>query len=294
MFRRIKDIIYFLIPNSPFLKRKLLLRHLKPDNRESWLERIDAVGSDPNNQFIPRVKDAGKIKGGYLILHNGLKVNPLSYCGYPMLRLLKENKGVHEPQEERIFKNVLNIIPEGGLILELGAYWAFYSCWFLKSIKGASAILVEPSTEFLNNGVNNMRLNSFENFITINSFVSSEKSSNENKINVHTIFESHKIYKLDVLHCDIQGYEYEMLQGASIQLDQALINFVFISTHSDELHKKCIEFLKSKKYRIEVDIDLQDTYAHDGLIVAANKKYDINYDVLKKSDGCGKLESFAE
>lgn len=284
MFKKLRDIVYFSIPNSPFLKRKLLLKHLKPGNREFWLGRIDDVTSDPNNDFLPRTKEAGKIKKGSLVLHNGLKVDPLSYCGYPMLRLLQENKGVHEPQEERIFKNVLEIVPEGGLILELGAYWAFYSCWFLKNVKGASAILVEPVDEFLDCGINNMRLNNFDNFEAINSFVSSEKSSSENKISVHGIFEKYKIDKLDILHCDIQGYEYDMLQGASYQLDQSLINFVFISTHSDELHYRCIEFLKSKNYRIEVDIDLQDTYAHDGLIVATNKLYDIDYKVLKKRD----------
>ena len=50
--------------------------------------------------------------------------------------MLLENKGVHEPQEEKAFLEVLNYVEKGSTMIELGSYWGFYSLWFNKKIKG--------------------------------------------------------------------------------------------------------------------------------------------------------------
>ena len=57
----------------------------------------------PDNAHIPRVPHAGRIENGCQIMHNGLKVSPGSYYGYFYRRMLLRNRGVHEPQEERVF-----------------------------------------------------------------------------------------------------------------------------------------------------------------------------------------------
>ena len=54
----------------------------------------------PDNQFIPRVPDAGKLEGGQVVMHNGIKVGGMGYYGAGILNMLIENRGVHEPQEE--------------------------------------------------------------------------------------------------------------------------------------------------------------------------------------------------
>ena len=97
-----------------------------------WENRINNVMSCGDNQHIPRHPDAGKIVDCRLIMHNGVKIAPLSYYSAPMLKMLMLNRGVHEPQEERIFQDILRGIPEAGCMLELGAYWGFYSLWFNK------------------------------------------------------------------------------------------------------------------------------------------------------------------
>ena len=42
---------------------------------------------------------------GQLIMHNGLRVGELSYSGEGNRSLIVTNRGVHEPQEERVHKS---------------------------------------------------------------------------------------------------------------------------------------------------------------------------------------------
>jgi hypothetical protein len=71
-----------------------------------------------------------------------------------------------------------------------------------------------------------------------------------------------------VLHSDIQGYELKMLNGAREMFSRKDIDYVFISTHSVELHRHCIEQLVAFGYDILCSVDIPETYSGDGLIVA--------------------------
>ena len=51
------------------------------------------------------------------------------------------------------------------------------------------------------------------------------------------------------------------------------IGFIFISTHSQELHYNCIDFLNQNEYIILCDADLEDSFSEDGLIVARDSAY---------------------
>ncbi|MFQ5952839.1 MAG: hypothetical protein ACE5JK_05495, partial [Candidatus Omnitrophota bacterium] len=133
--------------------KQMLKKILTPEQRRTikttwnfWIGKraanSDIVGkckevcAAPDNKYIPRDKNAGKIIDNNLIMHNGLKVRmgEFAYYGDFAKIVLTTNKGVHEPQQERIFKEVLKYIPEGGTMIELGSYWAFYSMWFKKEI----------------------------------------------------------------------------------------------------------------------------------------------------------------
>jgi len=75
-----------------------------------WRHRIDIDIACPDNAFIPRVPGAGELQDGLITMHNGIKVGGLSYYGSGIMNLLIENRGVHEPQEERAFSEVLPYI----------------------------------------------------------------------------------------------------------------------------------------------------------------------------------------
>ena len=79
---------------------------------------------------------------------------------------------------------------------------------------------------------------------------------------------------VDILHSDIQGYELDMLTDMvykSKLLKENKIKYLFISTHNDNLHYKCINLLKANDYRIIASTDFNtETFCYDGLIVACH------------------------
>jgi hypothetical protein len=152
------------------LNSKTLPARLIGKVKPAWRVRINDVVACPDNLAIPRHPDAGKIDGETITMHNGIRIKALSYHGVGMLNMLVENKGVHEPQEERAFAEILPLLPTNPVSLEMGAYWSFYSLW-LKTVRpGASCHLVEPEPTNLIAGQHNFAMNGFEATFT-NAFI---------------------------------------------------------------------------------------------------------------------------
>ena len=74
---------------------------------DHWEERINRIKYSPYNQKIPRVNNAGQVSGDYQLMHNGLSIKVGGYYGFPIVKVLFLNKGVHEPFEEYYFYKVL-------------------------------------------------------------------------------------------------------------------------------------------------------------------------------------------
>jgi hypothetical protein len=241
-----------------------------------WQERIHKVCAAEINQQIARHKDAGRIINGYQVMHNGLKIRIGSYYGYgesfdATHLMLEMNKGVHEPEEEFYFHEVLKQIPDGAVMIELGAYWSYYSMWFNSTIRGAQNYMIEPDARSLYSGKKNFSLNGlkgkfFQYFIASASTAETIPST----ISVDDFIEKQGLSKVHVLHCDIQGYELQMLMGAASSLRKKLFDYIFISTHSAELHFDCIKLLTEAGYHIHKEIDLDKISSFDGLIVASS------------------------
>ena len=276
-FVKSKFFLYKLIMDvlGAFGYWKIKMANYKPD--KLWSDRIEDICSSADNNYFDYNNNAGSLIGPYIIMHNGLKVFLNSYYGVSgaTLSLLK-NRGVHEPQEEKAFDIVLNDIQKGGTMLELGSFWGFYSMCFANKVKNAKCHLVEPIPESLQCGINNFKLNGLNANYT-NAYVSDKPGIAEDSVPVITVddyIKSHKIEFLDVLHSDIQGYEYKMLLGAEESMSSNLIKYVFISTHSNSIHYDCIDLLKQYNYQILAQADLNQTFSYDGLIVAKNKLID--------------------
>ena len=106
-----------------------------------------AAGCD-DCDYIPKVTGAGEVLTAdgvrYQLMHNGVKVIEDGYCGQWMTELIRLLKGHHEPQEEKIFHEVLKHLGAGAAMMELGSYWCYYSLWFQQVIAGAASYLIEP------------------------------------------------------------------------------------------------------------------------------------------------------
>lgn len=232
-------------------------------------ERISNVRACPDNDLIPRVADAGKIQNGCLIMHNGLKVDPLSYYGHKGKKLLVKNRGLHEPQEEKVFAEVLKDLPENAVMLELGSYWAFYSIWFNSVVKNARCFMIEPHELLIRMGMKNFHINNMKG-VFYHAFAGAESGKNEKGekiISVDDFIEEQKIDFIHILHSDIQGFELDMLKGAKKLIERKKVGYFFISTHSNELHNRCIEYLSQYGFILVASANMDESYSYDGLIV---------------------------
>ena len=261
--------LLFFLNSTNYFNRRFHYAYPKYQVSSYWRSRIDKVKQSTDNDKIGHVTGAGKIFPGYQLMHNGIRITLGSYYDYGNTHLLVENQGVHEPQEEYIFQQVLPFIAEGGTMMELGSYWAFYSLWFASKVKRARCIMIEPDPHKMNFGKLNFKLNGLRGEFKLG-FIDGHTDTSQNipTLNVDQLMTDLKVDFLNILHSDIQGYELKMLTGAGNALRNHKIGYAFISTHSNELHQQCIDELKKHGYIIVADANLDESYATDGVIVA--------------------------
>ncbi|GAA0326759.1 hypothetical protein GCM10009087_41300 [Sphingomonas oligophenolica] len=235
---------------------------------ERFVERYREIVSDPLNILIERVPRAGYVDSdGYVFLHNGNRADLTGKFAYyaEFSDILVINRGVHEPLEEFCFQQLLKCIarPEP-LMIELGAYWAHYSMWMKRSFPMAKCIMVEPDPHNSECGRNNFAANGYEGEFIVD-FVGAENFA------VDRFLADSETAHVDLLHCDIQGFELEMLDGASRALTDKVVDYVFVSTHSEQLHSGVVERLRGHGYRIEVSSDFEEhTTSNDGFVLASS------------------------
>lgn len=252
------------------------------DNEQA--KRIDIAASCTDCRDVPRVDNAGQVVTvsgrDFQIMHNGLRVGTASHYGAFNTEVIKHLKGHHEPQEEKVFHEVLKHVEPGGCMIELGCFWAYYSMWFQHAVPGGQNFMVEPIDRAIACGQENFRLNKMagdftqacvgRNPLERTRFVSWDDSVHElPQIAVDDYLDKKDIDRVSILHADIQGAEYEMLLGCEQSIADGRIDHIFISTHSELLHKRCIGFLKGRGFRIIASHTMAESYSVDGLIVAA-------------------------
>ena len=95
-------------------------------------------------------------------MHNGVLVVE----GWLLRRLDERDhphlRGHHEPQEEVVFHEIVErLAADDGppTMVELGAFWAYYTLWVMQRMPSTRAILVELDPNNLEVGKVNLRLN---------------------------------------------------------------------------------------------------------------------------------------
>lgn len=250
--------------------------------------------------YIPKVENAGEVievdGESCIVMHNGVKVYEGSYHTQWMTDTIKNLKGHHEPQEEKLFHEVLKYIEPNSLMVECGSFWAYYSMWFHKQIPNAENIMIEPNPLKCEMGGLNFKLNGFTGQF-INGFISntsSEKASFNDwdgktflieKVSIDSLFPRFNLEKIHVLHADIQSYEHMLLEGAKESMKKELIDFIFLGTHSD--NDKFKRMIEDVGYKIICDFEVKQSFADDGLILACsptvhNKLNLNNFHITKK------------
>lgn len=255
------------------------------------VRRIHMTVSCGDSASIPKVAGAGEIfeENGvrYQRMHNGLKVVEHGYHGPAMTEIIRRLSGHHEPQEERVFHELLKQLSPGATMLELGSHWSYYSLWFHAAIRDARNFMIEPDPWNFELGQRNFKLNGFQGEF-LNAFIGEtaappmpfhceydQKMRDIARVCVDDFVAERKIARVDLLLCDIQGYELQMLRGARKSIREGKIRFAVISTHhhaiSDDplTHQRCLDFLKAEGAHILAAHGVSESFSGDGLIAVA-------------------------
>jgi len=252
---------------------------------------MDRVMQCKDTEYIPKVGNAGDviIKDDFKcqIMHNGILIHEGCYHQTWVTDIIKALKGHHEPQEEKLFYEVLNIVPNNGVMVECGSFWSYYSLWFHSEIKGGKNIMIEPMPLKCELGKLNFELNDFDGEF-INGYIGNVYNENSSfsdwdgavydipSITIDSLFGKYGLDKIDVLHADIQNNEMILLDSAINALTNKKIDYLFLGTHSYNL--PITERLESLGYHIVESFEVWETYFDDGLILACSP------DVIEKID----------
>jgi hypothetical protein len=239
-------------------------------------QRIELTTSCRDSDYIPKVDNAGSVitseNGDRVqVMHNGCVVLADAYYSSFQTEIIQDLRGHHEPQEEKVFYEVLKHIKSGAVMLELGAYWSYYSLWFQTTIEQSTNYMIEPTQANLEVGMRNFSINNKKgNFIQAFIGKQVDETTHPRTTTVDEIIKLYNIDYLDILHSDIQGHEYDMLIGAQNALMNKKVKFVFISTHGLIVHYQCMNLLKKYGFYILTNHTPPESYSIDGLIVATS------------------------
>lgn len=259
--------------------------------------RIEMTLACRDSDSIPKVEHAGQVfeenGSDYQLMHNGVKVLHGGYYGAWMSEIIQGLNGHHEPQEERVFHEIVKRAADDGLMIELGCFWAYYSLWFLKDHPHRKAIGLEPDATHLLTAQKNSGINGLNEQI---SFVHGLSSVNSTEL-MHIKTESGQQLKLsgytladllakaqrteiEIAHCDAQGAESHVVDQMIELGKQGQLRFAIISTHAYEItgdpltHQTCLRKLQAAGAHIIAEHDVHESYSGDGLIAASFRSED--------------------
>jgi len=223
--------------------------------------RLKDVLADEHNALIPRIVGAGTTVDNRIVMHNGIQVYD-SYYPDIVTEILKGNRGCHEPEEEYHFQEVLKEVGSDARMIEIGAYWGFYSLWFHFGHPDRKVVLVEPAEESLMCGQANFELNGMSaTFIEMGlpEFL------------ILPFCQEQEWGDLDILHADVQEAEIFLLQQLPDILSCRMVKHLFFSAHSDDTNRVLEGLAIKYGYRIRANTRYSESNCFDGVFVASEE-----------------------
>lgn len=202
--------------------------------------------------YIPIVK--GTLKGKKWLLSAGGKILRLMFSTY-------------EPEQTGLFEEN---IQTGNVVFDVGAHAGYYT--LLSSVlvgPGGKVFAFEPNPDNYHNLDKHVEINGVANVVLMEYAVGNENGysffefgsgsgtghlSNEGAFKVQTVrlddIVMEKKVSPDFIKIDTEGAEMLVLRGAKqILSDKRPV--IFLSTHGDEVHRQCCNFLQELGYRLE-------------------------------------------
>jgi FkbM family methyltransferase len=180
-------------------------------------------------------------------------------------------------------------------MLELGAFWAYYSIWAKLRIPQTRLLLIEPDQANLDVGRRNLELNGLE-ATFVHAAVGAEHDARVTvtwdsdgqphpgrAVTVDGLMADRHVATVDLLLVDVQGAELEALRGAACALADRRVRFLVVSTHHHTIsrdplmHQRCLRLLVDAGAHIVTEHSILESCSGDGLIVAA--MFDVDHDL---------------
>jgi FkbM family methyltransferase len=255
------------------------------------LERFLMTASCRDTDSIPKVPHAGRVvivDGIALqIMHDGTKVVAGGYHGDWMADVIRSLHGHHEPQEELLFHHMLRYVRQRSTFVELGAFWAYYTNWYLGAVPFSRAVCVEPDANNMSVGQKNLKLNQREAKF-VNALVGGQfsaecafvRESDGQTVQV-PCFDMDAVLRtadadcVEVLHLDVQGAEHPFLQSMAKAVGEGKVRFIVVSTHhemisgSPSTHEDCVREITAMDGHVFCEHSVPESFSGDGLIVAS-------------------------
>lgn len=270
-------------------------RWMQP-HRRTIKKRVEMTAGCRDCDAIPKVPDAGRVlkKSGtrVQVMHEGTLVTAGGYYGDWMTKIIRHLQGHHEPQEELLFHHLLKACAPGSLMIEVGAFWAYYTAWWLGAVPEAKAVCLEPDDNNRAIGERNLALNG-RSAIWISSIVGAAPSpsvrfhrESDGKLievpchSIESLLDKLGRPKVEMLHIDCQGAEAGFLSSIHRAAEEGLLRFVFVSTHHESIsgsrttHGDCQRIIRDAGGLILSEHSVSESYSGDRLIVASFRKED--------------------
>jgi FkbM family methyltransferase len=257
-----------------------------PDERA----RIELTVSGRDTDAIAKVPDAGKVIDGVQVMHNGVRVVHRGYHGEWMAEIIARLEGHHEPQEERVFDAIVERLAAtepSPVMIELGAFWAYYALWLLQRIPAGRAFLVEPDPTCLDIGRQNFALNGRDG-VFLQAAVGAASTppqpfrcESDGVVrpiateSLPSLLERFGLERADLVLADVQGAELPLLDGGQEVLAAGRVRFLVVSTHHHVIsgdpvtHQRCLELLRSLGAHVVAEHTVAESFSGDGLIAVS-------------------------
>ena len=262
------------------------------------IDRVAMTTSCRDADSIPKVGDAGQVLqvDGNLVqvMHNGVRVAAGAYHGEWMSRIIAELRGHHEPQEERLFHELVGLARPGTVMVELASHWSYYTLWFLRSVPGSRALCVEPDPVHMATGRRNAALNGATARIGfVEAWIGGEHvachtarcESNAMPrtlpcLDMDAVLRALGEEAVELLHMDAQGAELDFLRSLGGAIERRKLRFAMVSTHhasisgSPSTHADCLAVIRDLGGTILSEFDVSQSFSGDGLIAASFRQED--------------------
>lgn len=240
---------------------------------------------------LPKVEGAGgtlEVDGvRRQVMHNGLLVREGAYHGAWMVEVIRRLRGHHEPQEERVFAEVLQRCAPGGCMIELGCFWSYYAAWFARAVDGGHAVLLEPDEPSLRVGQDTFAANGLTGGFHLGAIGATPEPSvaftresdgarvEVPRFSVPSLMEAAGIERVELLLADVQGAELSALEGSAELVEAGALRFCMISTHHHSIsgdpltHQKCLDWVRAHGGHVIAEHSVPESFSGDGLIAAS-------------------------